>query len=236
MEIGDILKNKKLVLFDFDGTLTETAHPHPQIIKKLLKNFRIEISLSEVKREFERLPAEMSDLEKIYVTAREIFAKNGLKFDLTETNKEEIWKAAEDVYCEELNLRKNASEFIAKLRATGKTITIVTNSFDRLMQAFKHSDQIKNFDKVINHVVTRNDVKNPKPNPEIYQHTVGCYKDILRNEIIVFEDSTEGIRAALDAGLDVIQVESGEIENDKVFAGTGRAKVVGKIKGFDELI
>ena len=48
------------------------------------------------------------------------------------------------------------------------------------------------------------EVNNPKPAPDIF---LLCLKDYKPQEAFVFEDSHNGIRAAVNAGIDVIVVE-----------------------------
>ena len=54
-------------------------------------------------------------------------------------------------------------------------------------------------------VATRDDVENPKPDPEIYR-LVSAELEVPPQECLVIEDSPAGVQAATSAGMDVIAV------------------------------
>ena len=49
------------------------------------------------------------------------------------------------------------------------------------------------------------DIKNKKPNPEIYNKVIERL-NISKEECIIIEDSLEGVKAACNAGIDVINL------------------------------
>lgn len=55
------------------------------------------------------------------------------------------------------------------------------------------------------HIVCVSDGLPPKPAPDIFEHATRRL-GFLPTQTLVFEDSNEGVRAALSAGLDVIQI------------------------------
>lgn len=57
------------------------------------------------------------------------------------------------------------------------------------------------------HIVCVSDGLPPKPAPDIFKHATERL-GFLPEQTLVFEDSNEGVRAALSAGLDVIQIVS----------------------------
>jgi len=63
-------------------------------------------------------------------------------------------------------------------------------------------------------IATREDVENPKPDPEIYLLLAGEL-NVLRPESLVIEDSASGVQAALAAGMGYIVVTT-ELTREKV--------------------
>jgi HAD superfamily hydrolase (TIGR01509 family) len=55
------------------------------------------------------------------------------------------------------------------------------------------------------HVVTISDGVPPKPAPDIFMRAAGLLKAEF-SQTLVFEDSNEGVQAALTAGMDVVQL------------------------------
>ena len=58
-------------------------------------------------------------------------------------------------------------------------------------------------ESLFDHLVTGTDIKNPKPDPEIYL-TGAASLGLAPSECIVVEDAPSGIRAAHAAGIEVI--------------------------------
>ncbi len=59
--------------------------------------------------------------------------------------------------------------------------------------------------ELLNVIATREDVKNPKPDPEIYKLVIGQL-GVQPTDCIAIEDSLAGVKAGLAAGVDVIGV------------------------------
>lgn len=175
----------KAFIFDADGVLFNTEPLHVISWKKAFNYFHI--SYDKINFEFgiglddksfltkliqERIISEKFDIEKI------IEKKNQ---KLIEIIKEEKDKIICDGVLDLLSFFKDRYKF-----------AIASNSGRKFIYNILEITNILSFFDVI---VTRDDVKNPKPDPEIYMKTLEKLK-ISPENVIVFEDSEIGIQSA----------------------------------------
>ncbi len=108
-----------------------------------------------------------------------------------------------DIYRSGVPLRDGARELIAQARAEGLRTALVTSSPRALVELALGTLGAENFAAV----VTGDDVVNPKPNPEPYLRAMKLL-GVSANQCIVIEDSPTGATAAEAAGLPVVVVPS----------------------------
>jgi HAD superfamily hydrolase (TIGR01509 family) len=119
---------------------------------------------------------------------------------LTELTTNEFFKIIKEV---PLDIRDGFWELAYELKEIKKLkIGLVTNT-DRMttMQVLKEIGVSNTFDLV----VCGDDVKNPKPDPEIYK-LAAKKLNLNSRDILVFEDSVPGAEAAVKAGMEVIVI------------------------------
>lgn len=63
-------------------------------------------------------------------------------------------------------------------------------------------------------IITKEDVKNKKPHPEIYLNILEHYK-ADKKEFLVFEDSLHGVMAAKAAGIEVVNIYDKYSDKDR---------------------
>ena len=190
---NDLLKDKKAVLFDLDGTLVDSMW--------VWRDIDIDF-LSAIGRE---LP---DDLQKCiegmsFTETAEYFKK---RFDIKD-DVEDIkikWnKMAYDKYTSEVKLKKGAREFLSRLKADGILIGIASsNSMTLIEGALKAEGVLEYFDAI----TTACEAGAGKPAPDIY--LLAAKKlDVKPEKFLVFEDIPMGIMAGNAAGMDTVAVE-----------------------------
>ena len=182
----------KAIITDFDGTLVDTFEANYCAYKEAFKQYGYKLS------------------EKQY---KECF---GLRYDgLCETlnikdeHKQLIKDAKKEAYPKyfsKLKLNTYLMMIINAAKKLGITICIAsTASKENLYNVLDYLSIENYFDLII----TGEDVKFGKPNPEVYK--VALEKlDCNTDEAIVFEDSDIGCLAAYDAGINYIRVGKNE--------------------------
>lgn len=197
----EIFQNKKAVIFDLDGTIVNTYPYWLQAFQNVLENN----SLGWIEaKEYLILG------ETLTITLKKIIEQNELKLEKTN---EEILKEVTTEYrkiideLEELLPIDGFWDFIYALKEKGILVCLATNSSEG--QAEKVLENL-NVGKTFDAIIFGDQVKNKKPNPEIYNKLVKGLK-LKKKEVLVFEDSEAGAQAAEKAGLDLCIIWNREI-------------------------
>ena len=99
-------------------------------------------------------------------------------------------------------LKQGAYEILSYLKNNNYKIALATSaSKERALKQLRYADIEKFFDVI----VSRDDVKETKPNPDIFLKAAKKL-NVNPNECIVIEDSSAGIKAAFNAGMAGIHV------------------------------
>jgi beta-phosphoglucomutase len=94
-------------------------------------------------------------------------------------------------------------EMLKTLRHLGYKIGCVTNSIrETACLMLSRTGQLDYMDTVI----SNQDVKNPKPNPEPYVKALEIF-NLKHNQALAVEDSPKGIKSAIDAYLKVLEIK-----------------------------
>lgn len=197
----------KLVIFDLDGVLIDACEWHRVSLNKALKEVcNYEIPLKDHKSIFNGLPTrtKLQKLTDLGIVALENHDNiSTLKQKLTI----DIIKANGNRSSEKINL-------IKFLKTHSCTVACFTNSI--MHSAVLMLKTIGIFD-MLDCVVTNEDVKKPKPDPEGYNFIVdkfGCNPE----DVLIIEDSPKGKEAAYSSGCNVIEVENSKVVNIKLLA------------------
>lgn len=83
-------------------------------------------------------------------------------------------------------------------------IAVASNSIRATVSKAIENLQLENF---VEFSLSNEDVKNGKPNPEIYNKAINML-DLQPKECLVVEDNFNGIKAALDSGANLLKVAS----------------------------
>lgn len=169
----------------------------------------------------------VNTFESNYCAYKEAFEKYG--YSITEEQYKECFGLRYDGLCERFNIKDEHKQLIKDLKkevypkyfdklklntylmmiinaAKNMNIKICiasTASKENLYNVLNHFNIEKYFDLII----TGEDVKFGKPNPEVYNIALNKL-DCKSDEAIVFEDSDVGCLAAYDAGINYIKIDN----------------------------
>ncbi|WP_339320141.1 HAD family hydrolase [Paenibacillus sp. FSL R10-2734] len=183
----------KAVIFDFDGLLLDTETPWYYVFKEAYSAYGLELPLSlwagNVGTNFE----EFHPYKYLEQQVGEPIDLKRLQSDL-EHNYELRMKNAQ--------LLPGVDEALQQARQRGMRLAIASSSTrDWVFKYLQYFELLPLFDAV----VTSDDVKCVKPDPELYKlamHQLG----VSPNETLAFEDSPNGLKAANAAGIRCIIV------------------------------
>jgi len=179
----------KAVLFDYDGVLVNSMPFHVKAWQSVFTDFEIAIKPEEV---LLREGARSIEL------AREIFADRSL--EISELELKEFVDKKQKIYRKitEAKIENGTEAFLKNLRKQGKLIGLVTGTV-RLNIEHSHSSE---FIALFDTIVTADDIKNGKPNPECYLNAARELT-ISPNNCLAVENAPLGIQAAKNAGMQV---------------------------------
>ena len=187
-----MLKNKKAVIFDLDGTLIDSNWIWKSIDIEFLGKYGI------------ILPEQLQkDIEGMSFTEIAIYFKErfGLKESLDEIK--EIWNTmAREKYEKEVPLKNGAKDFIRYLKKKGFLLGIATSNSRLLAEASITSHGIADYFSCL---ITSCDVKKGKPSPDVYLAAAKAL-GVEPKHCLVFEDIMAGIHAGQSAGMEVCAV------------------------------
>lgn len=183
------MKKNKLILCDLDGTLFDTLEVNYYSYKESLNIFNYDIGYDFF-------------LEECYGKYYKSFLS---KLGFNEKEMEEIHKIKKELYRKYL-VRAKINENLFDMLEIMKNfyhIALVTTASQ------KNSEEILTFFNkrdLFELIVSAEDVKNKKPDPEGFIKAMN-YFNVIPENTIIFEDSNGGIEAAIKSGANVLKVK-----------------------------
>jgi len=180
----------KAVFFDMDGTIADSE----KIVWKVTRDFMQKRGIF-ITHEEEKLLYGLIWKESI----RKILESRGLEY------KQSIKNTLKERYVRTLSKEVVAMPHIHELLGSAKDnfkVGLATNSRIREVEIIFNKLGFKSYFDI---KLTRDNVKNVKPHPEIYLRGAGIF-EVDPSECVVFEDSIVGITAAKSAGMKCIAV------------------------------
>ena len=188
-----MLKDKKAVIFDLDGTLVDSMWMWKAIDIEYLGKFGISLPSTLQK-----------DIEGMSFSETAVYFKETFQIpDSLEEIKADWNKMAYDKYTKEVDFKKGAIKFLEICIQKGIKLGIATSNSRELVDATLEALNIRDY---FDCVMTACEVEKGKPAPDIYLLVAKCL-DVKPEQCLVFEDIPEGILAGVRAGMKVCAVE-----------------------------
>jgi HAD superfamily hydrolase (TIGR01509 family) len=188
----------KLVIFDLDGVLADIKSLHYEALNQALVNVdeKFVISVEDHLAKFDGLPTmrKLTILNEERGLPRSLFQEiNKVKQELTRSFlKERLEKSPVLI------------DLFSRLKAEGLQIYVASNAIRDTIKTVLMSLGILEF---VDYTLSNQDVRNAKPNPEIYLRSI-MDAGICPSETLILEDSPVGRSAAYCSGAHVLPVDS----------------------------
>lgn len=185
-----------LIIFDLDGVLVDTKDLHFHALNEALKKNKIkEITYEKHLKVFDGLPT----LKKIDILCQNKKISKLKKIKILKDKQKSTKKLLKN------NIQYNES--LAKLFLTLSKkykIAVATNAVKQTLEICLKKLKIKKF---IDYTICNEQVKNPKPNPEIY-FKIFIEFGIFPFQALILEDSSYGRQAALSSGGNLLPIKN----------------------------
>ncbi len=189
------MKNKiKAILFDMDGVLIDAKDWHYEALNKALGLFGIEISRYDHLHTFDGLPTKV----KLKILSERYYLPEEMHPFINQMKQ---------MYTTELIYQKCHPMFhheyaLSKLHNSGYKIAVCSNSIRQTIELMMDRADLA---KYLDVIVSNEDVKKAKPDPEMYL-TAMDKLNMQPEECIVVEDNPNGILAGKNSGANVLEV------------------------------
>lgn len=184
----------KCIIFDMDGVLIDARDWHYEALNQALRIFGHEISRYDHLVTYDGLPT----FKKLEILSSHSNLPKQLHAFINELKQ---------IFTLEIALAKCRPTFcheyaLAMLRADGYRLAVCSNSVrDTITTMLTKAGIINAFDFYL----SNQDVKKPKPDPEIYTEAILRF-GVKPAECLILEDNVNGIKAATESGAHVMRI------------------------------
>ena len=186
----------KAIIFDMDGVLIDAKDWHYESLNKALEIFGQEISRYDHLVTFDGLPTK----KKLEMLSLEVGFPKGLHSFVNELKQQ---FTMDIVYskCKPVFQHQYA---LSKLKSMGFKLAVCSNSIRNSIEIMMEKSNLAPY---LDFIISNQDVKNGKPDPEMYNMAIKKL-DLKSSECIIVEDNENGIKAALASGANLLKVEN----------------------------
>ncbi len=186
----------KAILFDLDGTLIDSEKFHFDCWNGFLAQYNVKLDLQDWLNNYAGIPLPQN--------AKAIVDKYSIETDLESfiSKREQI--TVDGFKKTAIELMPFALDFIQFFYNKGLTLAVVTASPRADVEAVFDRNGLRKYFSLF---ITRTDVSKSKPDPESYDLCVERLA-IPKDQCIVLEDTLNGVKAAVAAGITCFAVQS----------------------------
>lgn len=183
--------DKKLIIFDFDGTLADSLDAWWEIDKLFFGKRNINFTI------------DIPNFQGMSLTEAAIYVKERYSFpESVEEIKKEWVDLGYDLYVNQVKPKPFARECLELAKEKGYHTAIGSSNGKDIILPFLENN---NLDNLVDFVLTSCEVGKGKPNPDIFLK-IAEHFNISPSNSVVFEDTIEGINAGKNANMKVYTI------------------------------
>ena len=185
---------KKGIIFDMDGTIVDSLPYHYKAWKIFFRENKVE-NFSEKLKEYKG----GGTLDLMTAVYGDKYSRNELK--IMTDDKEIIFR---QIYKNNVEPIKGFMKMFEFIKSKKILVGLASNAIRKNVKMILN--ELKIYEK-FDSIICGDEVKRGKPNPEMFDKTVNRFK-LKKKECLIFEDSVEGVSAAVNSKIDVIGITS----------------------------
>ena len=216
------LKNKKYIIFDLDGTLIDSVGVWNMADQRIIKKHAgVTIDLDTIQSERHAFLHENLAGDIYLAYCEHLISKYGFSNHNPIEISDERRDMADEVLAKETDFKPGAVELIRKSKSLGFMLALATITTQVQLKAYSHKNEKMmkqlNLLSAFDLIITGDEVKRKKPDPEIYDTIMKNY-DAKKDECLIFEDSYTGVLAGKNAGVEVVNVydKYADLDREKI--------------------
>ena len=207
----------KGVIFDMDGTIVDSLPYHYEAWKIFFNENKVE-NFSEKLKDYKG----GGTLDLMTAVYGDKYSRKELK--IMTNDKEIIFR---EIYKNNVVPIAGFMEMFKSIKSKKILVGIASNAIRKNVKMILSELKIYNkFDSII----CGDEVRRGKPDPEMFNETVYRFK-LKKEECLIFEDSIEGVTAAVNSNVDVIGITSSS--SDKILRDRGCKLTIENYLNFD---
>ncbi len=203
-----MFENKKVIIFDLDGTLIDSMGVWDMSVQKLIKYYTGQlVSERVIRQERDYVLSSAADSNIYMAYFKYLKEKYGISHSLDEI----MIKKHEITNCyikEKVQLKEGAVDLLYNLKKQGYKLALATTTNKYCVNIYNNENpytSIIDFDYIFDLILTIESVKHKKPHPEIHEKIM-AYFNVRPCDCLIFEDSIQGIEAGHNAHIEVVGV------------------------------
>lgn len=216
----------RALIFDVDGTLSETEEGHRGAFNEVFRDEGIGWHWS--RDTYRRLLQTTGGKERMRTYRDEVGSGLGDE-EIARLHAAKTVRYGEIVRSGGMQLRPGVAALIKRAKRAGLLVAVATTTNRPNVEALIRSAYELTADELFDVIAAGDEVNRKKPAPDVYElalRRLGVHPD----EALAFEDSRNGVQAARAAGLRVIATSSTYTDTDDLSDAT---MILANLSGFD---
>lgn len=214
-----MFENKKVIIFDLDGTLIDSMSIWNIGDQELIRFYTGQLISEDIikeKRDYILSNTKNINIYDAYIEYLKEEYNIFYSIDEISLKRREI---SNSYIKEKVRFKEGAVELLYNLKDKGYVLVLATTTNKYCVNIYNNENpytSIIDFDYIFDLILTVEDVQYKKPNPEIHQKIMS-YFNVSPKECLIFEDSIQGIEAGHRANIEVVCISSNDdLDNEKL--------------------